>query len=170
MWLLILAAISVAGPLAAQDFSAPNPEKGRITDTVIDVNNDTVPGATAVLEGSGLRDPRTVVSDNNGFLEFTDLDPGTYNVSITAKGFATWTSPIIIVKPGQYIILTGSKLTIAEALTTVNVVYSPEQVATEQVKIEEKQRVFGIIPNFYVTYDRDAAPLTTSMISFVIAA
>jgi len=31
---------------------------------------------------------------------------------------------------------------------------SSEEVATEQVRVEEKQRILGIIPNFYVVYDR----------------
>jgi len=43
------------------------------------------------------------------------------------------------------------------------VVYSPEQIATEEVKIEEQQRVLGIIPNFYVVYDHSAKPLTTKL-------
>ena len=38
-----------------------------------------------------------------------------------------------------------------------------EQVAAEQVKVEEKQRVFGVVPNFYVTYEHDAAPLTPKL-------
>ena len=41
--------------------------------------------------------------------------------------------------------------------------YTSEEIATEQVKIEEQQRVFGIIPNFYVVYDKNAAPLTTKL-------
>ena len=149
--------------MAAQDFNPLAPEKGHITDTVIDANNDAVSGATVILDGPGLKDPRTVVSDENGFFEFNDLDPGTYNVSIRASGFANWTSPAIILKPGQYVILTGSKLKIEKVMTSVSVVYSPEQVATEQVKIEEQQRVLGIFPNFYVVYDHDAAPLTTKL-------
>jgi hypothetical protein len=149
--------------LPAQDFKSPKPEKGRITDTVIDPNNDTVPGATVILVSPLLKDPRTVVSDDGGFFAFNDLDPGTYTVSIIAKGFANWTSPAITVKPGQYVILTGSRLRIAEELTTVSVVYSPVEVATEQVKIAEQQRVFGIIPNFYTVYDHNAAPLTTKL-------
>jgi hypothetical protein len=39
----------------------------------------------------------------------------------------------------------------------------PVEVATEEVKEEEHQRVFGFIPNFYVTYHEDAAPLTTKL-------
>ena len=153
----------MAARLAAQEFNAPPPEKGHITDTVIDPNNDAVSGATVVLEGPVLKDLRTVVSDDHGFFEFDDLDPGTYRVKISAQGFADWTSTAVIVKPGQYVILTGSKLKVEEALTTVSVVYSPVEVATEQVEIEEQQRVFGILPNFYVAYDQDAAPLTTKV-------
>jgi hypothetical protein len=36
-------------------------------------------------------------------------------------------------------------------------------MAAEQVKTEEQQRIFGIIPNFYVVYDHDAAPLTIKL-------
>jgi len=44
------------------------------------------------------------------------------------------------------------------------VTYDPAEVATEQLKTEETQRVPGIMPNFYVSYEgENAAPLTTSM-------
>jgi hypothetical protein len=143
---------------------APTPQAGIIVGTVVDVNDDTVPGATIVLQGPILKSPRTVVSNNNGFFEFQDLEPGTpYHVTISAQGFANWTSPEVTLKPGQYVILTVNKLHIATALTTVNVGYSSDEIATEQVKVEEQQRVFGIIPNFYVVYDQNAAPLTTKL-------
>jgi hypothetical protein len=48
-------------------------------------------------------------------------------------------------------------------VTTVDVNYSSVEIATEQVKVEEQQRVFGIIPNFYVVYDQNAEPLTTKL-------
>ena len=149
--------------LAAQDTNAPKPETGHITGTVSDENDDTLSGATVVLEGSGLKDPRKVLSDDNGFFEFDQLDPGTYRVTITGKEFANWTSPDFTIHPGQYLILANTKLRVAEAMTTVNVLDSPEEVATEQVKIEEKQRIFGLIPNFYVVYDPNPVPLTTKL-------
>jgi hypothetical protein len=158
-----LAAIAMAAPLAAQDVHAPKPETGHITGTVTDVNNDVLSGATVVLQGPGLKDPLKVLSDDNGSFEFDQLDSGTYHVTITGKEFADWTSPDFILNPGQYLILADSKLRIAEAVTTVSVADSPEEVATEQVKIEETQRVFGIIPNFYVVYDANPAPLTTKL-------
>jgi hypothetical protein len=145
----------------------PKPQPGIIVGTVIDVNDDTVPGATVVLEGPALRDSRKVVSNDRGFFEFNDLEAGTtYHVTISAQGFADWISPPVVLKPGQYEILTGSKLHIAAARTTITVsspVASSEEIATEQVKVEEQQRIFGIIPNFYVVYDHNAAPLTTKL-------
>jgi hypothetical protein len=107
------------------------------------------------------------VTNGNGFFEFKDVEPGTtYYVTVSAQGFANWTSAAVVLKPGQYAIVTGSKLRIAEALTTITVaapVASPEEIAAEQVKAEEQQRIFGIIPNFYVVYDHDAVPLTAKL-------
>jgi hypothetical protein len=149
---------------------APRPQPGIIVGTVIDLNNSSVPGATVVLAGPNLKNPRTVVSNDNGFFEFNSVEPGNpYHVNISAQGFASWTSPEITLTPGQYIILPVKKLRIAKEVTTVTVGYSPEEVATEQVKIEEQQRIFGIIPNFYVSYEKDAAPLTTKL-KFQLAA
>jgi len=145
----------------------PNAQTGIIVGTVTDVNDDTVAGATVVLEGPAQTDPRTIVTNGNGFFEFKDVEPGTtYYVTVSARGFANWTSAAVVLKPGQYAIVTGSKLRIAEALTTITVaapVASPEEIAAEQVKAEEQQRIFGIIPNFYVVYDHDAVPLTAKL-------
>jgi hypothetical protein len=144
---------------------APKPQAGIIVGTVTDVNNDTVPGATVALEDP-VEGHRTV-TNLNGFFQFNDVEPGTtYHVTISAQGFANWTSPAVILTPGQYMILTGTKLRIAQALTTIAVdapAASPEEIAREQVKAEEKQRIFGIIPNFYVVYDHNGAPLTPKL-------
>jgi hypothetical protein len=150
--------------------NAPRPQPGIIVGTVIDVNNDPVPDASVTLKSPVLSDPRAVVSNDNGFFEFKDLEPASpYHVIISAEGFASWTSDEVILKPGQYVILTVAKLRIATALTQVNVGYSAVEIATEQVKVEEQQRIFGFIPNFYVQYDANAAPLTTKL-KFQLAA
>ncbi len=163
IWLLIFAALASAAPLPAQDTNAAVPELGQITGTVTDANGDSLSGATVVLTGPALAGPRTLLSSETGFFAFAGVDAGTYNVSISARGFTGWDSPPVIVSPGQYVILTGCELRIAAALTSVSVSDSSEEIATEQVKIEEQQRVLGIFPNFYVAYDHDAAPLTTKL-------
>jgi len=50
-------------------------------------------------------------------------------------------------------------LVIATAATEVQVSLTPTEVAEAEIKDEEKQRVLGVIPNFYVTYNSAAAPL-----------
>jgi hypothetical protein len=55
------------------------------------------------------------------------------------------------------------RLRIRTQQTAIQVNYDPVEVATEQFKAEEKQRVFGVIPNFYVSYEKDSAPLTAKM-------
>ena len=142
---------------------APRPEPGTIVGTVVDINDDTIPGATVVLQGPSVKSRRTLVSNDKGFFEFNGVEPETYQVKISAQGFGDWTSPDLALKPGQYVILTVPRLQIATAFTSVTVGYSAEEVATEQVKLEEKQRIFGIIPNFYVSYDQNAAPLTAKL-------
>jgi Carboxypeptidase regulatory-like domain len=161
------AALAVALFLSMPALSQSNQTASRtatVMGTVTDVNGDGIPEATVVLKEVEGNDPRTVVATENGMFQFNDLTPGiTYQLSISAKDFADWTSPPIIVSPGQFKIVTGIQLRIATTSTTVDVHYDPVEVATEQLKAEEKQRIFGIIPNFYVSYENDPAPLTAKM-------
>jgi hypothetical protein len=50
-------------------------------------------------------------------------------------------------------------LAVATVVTEVRVALTQIEVAQDQIKEQEKQRVFGFIPNFYVSYVPDAAPL-----------
>jgi hypothetical protein len=161
---ILMSCLFAVTAVSGQQVDAPEPQKGIIIGTATDVNGGAIPGATVVLKGGLPKDQRTITANDNGFFELKDLEAGTpYQVKISAKGFADWTSPAIVLGPGQCLILTDSKLRVAQQLTTVDVHYSAEEVATEQVKIEEQQRVFGIIPNFYVVYDQNAEPLTTKL-------
>jgi hypothetical protein len=161
------AALAVAFPLsfpALGQISQEAPRTATIMGTVVDVNGDPVPNAAVVLKEVESNDPRTLVTTANGMFEFHDVRPGvSYQLRVSAKDFADWVSAPIILSPDQFKIVTGIQLRIAPERTTVDVHYDPVEVATEQFKAEEKQRVFGIIPNFYVSYDSDPAPLTTGM-------
>ena len=161
---LLILGVSVHSAVAAQQISVPEPQTGTIVGTVTDVNGGTVPGATVSLESSSLPDPQRVETNDNGFFQLDHLKPGTpYHVTISASGFANWTSPEVTLRPGQYLELTGIELRIAAAVTTVNAVLSTEEIAREQERVEEKQRVLGFIPNFYAVYDRNAVPLTPKL-------
>lgn len=160
----VLAAL-VALPTGAQMNESPEAQLGQISGTVIDMNGDPVAGATVVLQGGAASDIRTIVTPDSGFFEFDGVRPAVaYHVMIDAIGFAKWVSPQITLDPGQIDILGGISLRIETQNTTVTVRYNSAEVAARQLKKEEKQRILGIIPNFYVAYEGDdTAPLTVAM-------
>jgi hypothetical protein len=160
IWPLLLAAIMI--PAVSLGQVTATPATGQITGTVVDSSGDIVSGAAVVLQPGGGKDSLKLLSDDNGFFNFKELDPGTYRVTISAPDFADWTSADLVLSPGQYMLLTDCKLRL-QVTTTINVGDRPDEIATEQLHLEEKQRVFGVIPNFYVVYDPDPAPLTTKM-------
>jgi hypothetical protein len=149
---------------AAQQVSAPQPQAATLVGTAVDVQDDPIPGATAMLQASSAGDPQTATANQNGFFQFSNVTPGVaYHIIVSASGFANWTSPAITLQPGQYMELPGVKLQLAVVVTTVTAALTSEEIATEQVKMEEKQRVLGFIPNFYTVYDKHPAPLTAKL-------
>jgi len=141
----------------------PELKSGIIVGTAIDVNGDPVPNATVELKSSDSGDHRTMTTPDSGSFEFGDVQSEVpYEIRISAQDFADWTSTITI-EPGQFKIVTGIHLRIRTEFTKVDVTYDPVQVATEQLKAEEHQRVLGFIPNFYVSYEKNPAPLTAKM-------
>lgn len=159
----MVAALAVPTGLLGQN-GTPELKAGIVVGTVIDVNSDPVPNATVELKSSDNSDSRTVVTRENGFFEFHDLKPRVpCEINIRARDFADWTSPAITLDPGQFKIVTGIQLRIKPQVTHVDVTYDPVEVATEQLKIEEKQRAFGFLPNYYVSYETNPAPLTPKM-------
>jgi len=162
---LLILFVSVTGAAVAQQPAAPEPQTGTITGTVVDVNGGVVPAANVVLDGPSPADRQRVVTNDNGSFQIGHLKPGTtYRLTVSAQGFADWTSSSpIIVKPGQFMDLPSIQLSIAAAITTVKATVSTEEIATEQIEIAEKQRVLGFIPNFYVSYEKDPVPLTPKL-------
>ena len=160
---LLILTLTAGASLSAQQPVAAQPGTAHITGTVTDGNGDTLSDATVVLQGPGAEDSRKLQSNENGFFDFDQLAPGTYHVTVNAPDFTHWDSPEVTLNPGQYVILSDCTLRVRSVETTVNVAYRAEEIATEQVEVEETQRVLGIIPNFYVVYDPNPAPLTTKL-------
>jgi Carboxypeptidase regulatory-like domain len=148
----------------AQSVSAPPPQTGTIIGTVFDLNEDVVSGATVALEGPSPSDRKSILTNDNGFFHFDQVNPATpYHVSITAKGFEDWTSPEVTLKPGQYFEVDGIHIRLQTVVTSVDAIGSTEEIARLQVAEAEKQRVLGIIPNFYTVYDHNPVPLTPKL-------
>ena len=165
--LLLLLIVVGAGlllvlPVSAQSSYVASAKTGSIQGTVVDSNDDPVPDATVVLQGpDGNR--LTVVTKDDGVFAFHDVTPGiACQMTITAQGLSDWSSPITV-EPGQNKTLTDVKLRVVTVQRAITVTYSSKEVAEQQLKAEEQQRVLRFIPNIYVTYDPHPEPLTTKM-------
>ncbi len=155
-----------AVPAQAASPAQPSPAprravSGTMSGTVLDSNGGVVAGATLTLASAASVQERTAVSDATGYFSFPSVDPGTYDLSIRAAGFAPWTETGIPMQLGVDLDLPEIMLKVASATADVVVTFSPHELAAEQVRIEEKQRVLGVFPNFYTSYVWKAEPLTT---------
>ena len=147
----------------APQITAATQAAGSISGTVTDANGDLIGQASVVLAGP---DSRVEAASNaDGMFAFSGVKPGgPYRVTVSANGFDEWASEPVTIAPGEFAIVKGIQLKLSSAVASVTVTASTVQIATEQVALEEKQRIFGIIPNFYVVYDsQNAVPMTAKL-------
>jgi carboxypeptidase family protein len=136
---------------------APEPQMaGTISGMVVDRTGAIVVGARVRLT----RENQTLeaVSDGDGRFSFADIAPGPFELTTSSEGFATNRYSGTL-QSGENCVVAPIALVVAAASTEVQVALSPTEVAEAEIKDEEKQRILGFVPNFYVTYDPAAAPL-----------
>ncbi len=139
---------------------AEQPAASSISGTVLDVNGGMVLGAQVTFVASDPPVSRTAMSDDQGQFSFPGLAPGKFRFTVAATGFDAYASSEIVLRPGEKLILPEIRLSPAATTTNVQVSVSQVEIATEQVKVQEQQRVLGVFPNFYSSYIWDAAPMT----------
>jgi Carboxypeptidase regulatory-like domain len=138
----------------AQKFS------GSIAGTIADPSGAPIPGAVVRLTGVGESLPVQAESDEDGRFVFLSVIPEEFRLTISAQGFRTQEFSGTV-HPGEHYLTPQIKLSLAEQMTQITVTpQTQEEIAEQQIKVQEKQRVFGFLPNFYVSYVHDAVPLT----------
>lgn len=147
-----------AQPEVAKPVAVP----GNVLGTVLDQTGTVAPGASVRLSSEDNSFTQELVSGNNGQFSFSKVPSGPFQIVVNAEGFGNQIFKGELA-PGQTLIVPPIVISIATVVTDVKVNVDPVEVATEEVKEEEHQRVFGFIPNFYVTYNHDAVPLTTKL-------
>ena len=139
----------------------PSPEQemaGSIRGSIVDRTGTTVTAARVKLVSQNPALERETFSGEDGQFSFTDLLPGPFELTISAGGFATQSISGIL-HPGENYLAPPVVLALATAVTEVRVELSTVEIAQQQIEEQEKQRVLGFIPNFYVSYDPKAVPL-----------
>ena len=147
---------------AQQDGSADAPKPGLVLGTVLDSTGSVAAGATVRLTSDDKSFSQQAVSGDNGQFSFANVPPGPFKISVSAEGFGNKEFSGELAS-GQTYLMPPIVISIATVVTDVRVTVDPVEVATEEIKEQEQQRVLRFIPNFYVTYNHDAAPLTTKL-------
>jgi Carboxypeptidase regulatory-like domain len=169
LWAITLLALSAsARPTQApapgpQDSSAPTSpaataqaDRG-ISGRIVDPTGVGVMGATVKLSNGDPGTTQQAVTDSDGRFVFTHAEAGAVHLTITAAGFAAqeFSGTLLF---GQSLQIPSITLPLAPVNTEVRVV-PPQVIAEAQIKEQEKQRALGIVPNYYVSYIPNAAPL-----------
>lgn len=147
-------------PTSAGEPLPDPPRAASLSGTVLDPTGGPVAGARVVLK-RGVQSPGLeALSGDDGRFSFSNLIAGSFQITITAEGYAEQTSSGML-QLGENCNTPPVMLGLATVTTAISVSLPRVEVAEAEVKAEEKQRVFGLIPNFYVTYVSDPTPLDT---------
>ncbi len=168
---LSLAPVPTDGPPHSRYHSSLGPGAASISDadtaaiisgSVLDANGGALPGVSLTLTPEKNGEERVSVSGNNGEFSFAGLPPGSFSLTVTSPGMAPFVVSHIVLGASEKRALLPISLAVAGTTTEVRVVVTPVEIAQEQVKAAEQQRVLGVLPNFYSSYIWNAAPLNPS--------
>jgi Carboxypeptidase regulatory-like domain len=149
-------------PPSQENSNGQQPTKkfpGSITGTLVDATGASIAGATVKFTGSDSSAAREVQSDGDGQFSFANVPPGPFLLTVSSPGFAAKTTSGVL-GSGEARVLQPITIAVATAVTEIQVTpKTQEEIADQQIKVQEQQRVLAVIPNFYVSYEPNPAPL-----------
>ncbi len=117
-----------------------------------------VPGASLTLRNEGNVRERSTKADDDGDYLMDNVPCGQFVLTVTMPGFA----PLAVggeMRDGSDALRQDVTLKIAGVNASVNVVATEKEIAQAQVDLQEHQRMAGVFPNFFVSYQWSAVPL-----------
>lgn len=148
-------------PATATSVDVDLPERqlpGSMSGIIVDETGAAVVGSQVKLTRGDQSKIQEVVSGDDGQFSFENIAPGPFQLTVASAGFTTQTFTGTL-HSGEIFVVPQIKLAIAPNVTVVRVGLTKTEVAEVQIKQEERQRVLGFMPNFYVNYDPDPVPL-----------
>ena len=142
--------------------STPAQATGNIHGSVVDQSGARITGALVKLTREGQSASQEAESDEDGQFYFFNIDPGAFELTITSEGLASQTVSGVV-KAGATCVVPQVVLFVATQVSEVLVGLPPEELAQVQISEQVKQRAFGFVPNFYVSYVADAVPLSPKL-------
>src|ERR1035437_1832947 len=129
-WLLI--------PILALSFSVTYAQQltATLSGIATDQTDARIPGASVVIKNDATGDIRDTKADTAGFFSVPALIPGTYTVTISVKGFATWEENGILLNQGDSRTLPNIHMKIGSEATAITVISGADvEIATDNAEI-----------------------------------
>ena len=142
-----------------QTSTSPNQQHNSITGTVLDLDGEGIVGARVTLTTTNPAREETVIVDEDGLYTFLNVSAASYKLSIAAEGFSKSVTSGLF-NAGEDLVIPPVTLTAGANLNVDVTPRTQEALAEQQIHVEEQQRLLGAIPNYFVTYDWNAVPLT----------
>jgi hypothetical protein len=105
-----------------------------VVGTVTDPSGSLISGAKVTVTDQGTQASRSVMSSDQGYFVIPALHPSTYDVSVTASGFATHEQKGVSLLADQSLTL-DVKMTIGQITETVSIQTSGVQVRADAYKL-----------------------------------
>jgi hypothetical protein len=141
---------------------APSPEAthgSSIRGVVEGKNGEVYEGVRVTLSSGGA--VQSSQTNTAGEFLFEQVAPGNFTLSFFSQGFKTQTITGEL-HSGEALTLPNVELGLNGSVSEVRVSAETQiEIAEQQIHIEEQQRVLGLLPNYYVSYDPHPVPLTT---------
>ena len=167
LWALLGAVSLAAGAQTPSLPDAPDAavqtapqQPGAISGTVTDADGDAIVGATVTLSGDGIASPITLIADHDGYFCFLGVPAGNLRLTVGSSGFATVTKSMKLNAEEE--LETPDIVLPVAAVDDVEVSLTRHDMVELDMKAEESQRLVGFIPNFYVTYNWNAPPMSAA--------
>lgn len=150
-------------PQNAQTISQPSAGSSSVVGTVEDMHGRPIAGVVVTAATDNGATAKTATADEKGAFTISGLEPGTYTVSIALPGRTPQVATQVTLGTREEQELPIVTERNPHSTMTVQVNADLTQVATAQVHLQEKQRILGVVPNFYTSYLWDSAPMTPKL-------
>ncbi len=107
---------------------------GQISSTVTDPSGNVIIGAQVTLLNTGTGQTRALETDAVGYFVFTQLLPGTYQVTVTQSGFQKYEKKDIVLTATERVVLREIQLQIGELTQTITVVAEAARLQTQSAE------------------------------------
>jgi carboxypeptidase family protein len=94
---------------------------GTLTGTTFDSSGAAVPNAKVTMKNEASGDTRSTVSNDSGYFSITAVQPGSYQIIVSAPGFKAWEEGHIVFSEGSNLTIPNIKLQVGQVNETVEI-------------------------------------------------